>query len=102
MSALPENLFTVVKLRELERRAVEDARIPAATLMQRAGEAAWQQLKVQWPGAAHLLVLCGAGSNAGDGYVLANCALKERIKVTVLTLGAVSYTHLTLPTNREV
>lgn len=66
---------------------MEDARIPAATLMQRAGEAAWQQLKVQWPGAAHLLVLCGAGSNAGDGYVLANRALSEGLKVTVLTLG---------------
>lgn len=87
MSALPENLFTVAQLRELERRAMEDARIPAATLMQRAGEAAWQQLKVQWPGAAHLLVLCGAGSNAGDGYVLANRALSEGLKVTVLTLG---------------
>jgi len=66
---------------------VEDARIPAATLMQRAGEAAWQQLKLQWPGAAHLLVLCGAGSNAGDGYVLATRALLEKLKVTVLTLG---------------
>ncbi|HEY1772847.1 MAG TPA: NAD(P)H-hydrate dehydratase [Gammaproteobacteria bacterium] len=87
MSALPENLFTVPQLRELERRAMEDARIPTATLMQRAGEAAWQALKVQWPGAAHLLVLCGAGSNAGDGYVLANRALKEGLKVTVLTLG---------------
>jgi NAD(P)H-hydrate epimerase len=87
MSALPENLFTVAQLRELERRAIEDARIPAATLMQRAGEAAWQQLKAQWPGAAHLLVLCGAGSNAGDGYVLATRALLEKQRVTVLTLG---------------
>jgi hydroxyethylthiazole kinase-like uncharacterized protein yjeF len=87
MSALPENLFTVAQLRELERRAVEDARIPAATLMQRAGEAAWQQLKLQWPAAQHLLVLCGAGSNAGDGYVLATRALQEKQRVTVLTLG---------------
>jgi len=87
MSALPENLFTIAQMRELERRAVEDARIPAATLMQRAGEAAWQQLRVQWPGAAHLLVLCGAGSNAGDGYVLATRALQEKQRVTVITLG---------------
>ena len=87
MSALPENLFTIAQVRELERRAIEDARIPAAALMQRAGEAAWQQLKAQWPGAIHILVLCGAGSNAGDGYVLANRALSEGLKVTVLTLG---------------
>lgn len=87
MSVLPENLFTAVQVRELERRAIEDARIPAGTLMQRAGEAAWQQLKLQWPGAGHLLILCGTGNNAGDGYVLATRALQERLKVTVLTLG---------------
>src|SRR5690348_5447581 len=87
MSVLPENLFTAVQVRELERRAMEDARIPESTLMQRAGAAAWQQLRLQWPGAAHLLILCGTGNNAGDGYVLATCALQEQVKVTVLTLG---------------
>ena len=87
MSALPENLYTAVQVRELERRAIEDARIPAGTLMQRAGEAAWQQLRLQWPGAEHLLILCGTGNNAGDGYVLAHRALQERQRVTVLTLG---------------
>ena len=92
MSAVPENLFTIAQVRELERRAMEDGRIPAATLMQRAGEAAWQQLKLQWPGAGHLLVLCGSGSNAGDGYVLATRALLEKQRVTVLTLG--DRTHL--------
>ena len=87
MSVLPENLYTAAQLRELERRAVEDAHIPEGTLMQRAGAAAWQQLRLQWPGAEHLLVLCGTGNNAGDGYVLASCALRERLKVTVITLG---------------
>ena len=92
MSVLPENLYTAVQVRELERRAVEDARIPEAALMQRAGETAWQQLKLQWPGAEHVLVLCGAGNNAGDGYVLAHRALQEKRRVTVLTLG--DRTHL--------
>ena len=87
MSVLPENLYTAIQVRELERRAIEDAHIPAATLMQRAGEAAWQQLKLQWPAAEHLLILCGTGNNAGDGYVLAGHALRERLKVTVITLG---------------
>lgn len=87
MSVLPENLYTAAQVRELDRRAIEDAGISAVTLMQRAGEAAWAQLKHQWPGAKHLLVLCGAGSNAGDGYVLAIRALAEQHRVTVLTLG---------------
>lgn len=87
MSALPENLYVASQVRELDRRAIEDAGIPAAVLMQRAGEAAWTQLKHQWPGAQNILVLCGAGSNAGDGYVLALQALKQQHRVTVLTLG---------------
>ena len=87
MSVLPENLYTAVQVRELERRAIEDARIPEDTLMQRAGAAAWQQLRLQWPGAGHLLLLCGTGNNAGGGYVLAARALQEGLRVTVLTLG---------------
>jgi NAD(P)H-hydrate epimerase len=87
MSVLPENLFTAAQVRELDRRAIEDAGIPAATLMQRAGTSAWRQLRNQWPGAQHLLVLCAAGSNAGDGYVLATLALKDQYRVTVFTLG---------------
>src|SRR6185312_5338240 len=87
MSVLPENLYVASQVRELDRRAIEDAGIAAATLMQRAGEAAWTQLKHQWPGAQNILVLCGAGSNAGDGYVLALQALKQQHRVTVLTLG---------------
>ena len=87
MSVLPENLYTVAQVREIERRTVEDARVPVAKLMERAGEASWQQLQLHWPGAERVLVLCGSGSNAGDGYVLAIRALAEGRKVTLLTLG---------------
>ena len=87
MGALPETLYTAAQVRELDYRAVQDAGIPAAELMQRAGKAAWQLLTVQWPGAQRILVLCGAGNNAGDGYVVATLALMAKRRVTVLTLG---------------
>ena len=87
MAVLPENLFTAAQLRELDRRATERAGIPAAELMQRAGDAAWQIAVVQWPDARRILVLCGAGNNAGDGYVLARRAREEGCEVTLLTLG---------------
>ena len=87
MPALPETLYTAAQVRELDRRAIEDAGITAYELMQRAGKAAWQQLLLQWPGAQRILVLCGGGSNAGDGYVLATQALMQKRQVTVLTLG---------------
>lgn len=87
MPALPETLYTAAQVRELDRRAIEDAGIPARELMQRAGKAAWQQLLLHWPEAQRILVLCGGGSNAGDGYVLASYALAEKRQVTMLTLG---------------
>lgn len=87
MAALPEALFTAAQVRELDRAAIERAGIPALELMQRAGHGAWSVLANQWPGAERILVLCGAGNNAGDGYVLAAEARVQGRQVTLLTLG---------------
>lgn len=87
MPALPENLYTASQVRDLDRRAMEQGSMPSRDLMHRAGEAAWRTATLQWPAAARILVLCGAGSNGGDGYVLAELALKDGREVTLLTLG---------------
>lgn len=87
MSVLPENLYTAAQLRELDRRAVERAGIPAGDLMQRAGEAAWRITAVQWPDVKRILVLCGAGNNAGDGYVFARRAREEGREAVLLCVG---------------
>jgi len=54
--------------------------------MEKAGAAAWQSLRAAWPDAGRITVICGAGNNAGDGYILARLALEENCKVRVLTL----------------
>lgn len=87
MPALPEALFTASQVRELDRAAIEGAGIPALELMRRAGLGAWRVLANQWPGVERILVLCGAGNNAGDGYVLAAEARVQGRKVTLQTLG---------------
>lgn len=87
MPALPEELFAAAQVRELDRRAIEQGGIPAKELMQRAGDAAWAVAQSQWPVAARVLVLCGAGNNAGDGYVVAQRALSQGRQVMLLTLG---------------
>ena len=80
-------LYRAAQMRELDRLAIEAAGIPGYTLMQRAAGAAWAALRTRWPQARTLVVLCGAGNNGGDGYVLARLARADGRSVRVLQLG---------------
>jgi ADP-dependent NAD(P)H-hydrate dehydratase / NAD(P)H-hydrate epimerase len=86
MKDLPLRIYRAAQVRELDRLAIEHHEIPGYTLMYRAGEAALSLLRKRWPWARRILVLCGAGNNAGDGYVLARLAQAERLHVTVIAL----------------
>lgn len=80
-------LYRAAQMRELDRLAIEAAGIPGYTLMTRAAEAAWAATRARWPQARRLVVLCGAGNNGGDGYVLARLARADGRDVQVLQLG---------------
>ncbi|WP_277422833.1 NAD(P)H-hydrate epimerase, partial [Pseudomonas viridiflava] len=56
------------------------------TLMQRAGQAAWQCLQERWPRTRRIVVVCGTGNNGGDGYVLARLAHRAGRQVLVVHL----------------
>ena len=84
---LPEALYTAAQVRELDRLAIEERGIPGATLMQRAGEAAFQLLRTRWPRARRIAVLCGPGNNGGDGFVLASLAQAAGMIPVVIGLG---------------
>ena len=51
--------------------------------MTRAGHAALNALRQRWPGAP-IVVLCGAGNNGGDGYVVARIARAQGSGLTSL------------------
>jgi len=74
-------------VRELDRIAIEECAIPAETLMERAGIAAFDALRARWPEARRLSVLCGPGNNGGDGFVLARHAAGAGYRVQVALLG---------------
>ncbi|MCR4301776.1 MAG: NAD(P)H-hydrate dehydratase [Sulfuricaulis sp.] len=90
---LPETLYSAAQVRELDRLAIEACKIPGATLMQRAGEAAFDLLRTRWPRARRIVVVCGPGNNGGDGYVMARLARAAGLAVDVLSLGAVEKTQ---------
>ena len=65
---------------------IQDRHIPAYTLMRRAGEAAWQILRQEWPAVDRTVVFCGVGNNGGDGLVLAEHVVRAGGRVQVLSL----------------
>jgi hydroxyethylthiazole kinase-like uncharacterized protein yjeF len=87
MTTLPLAIHTAAQVRELDRHAIEDLGIPGYALMTSAGEAALTTLRSYWPAAQRVVVLCGPGNNAGDGYVLARLARSRRLDVTVIALS---------------
>ena len=83
---MPIGVYAAVQVRAMDRHAMEVDRIPGYTLMQRAGDAALSALRRAWPGAFQITVVCGAGNNAGDGYVLARLARAAGMQVNVCAL----------------
>ena len=86
MSALPVELYTTEQVRELDRIAIDDWGIPSITLMERAGASAFEVIISRYPAAKNLVVVCGGGNNAGDGYVLARLAKQADLAVRVIAL----------------
>lgn len=64
---------TAAEMRELDRATIEDIGIPGVVLMESAGRQTAEQILAEprIRAAARIGVLCGAGNNGGDGYVVA-------------------------------
>jgi len=73
-------------VRSLDRTATTAFGIPAYDLMGRAAEAVCAAAGARWPEARRWLVLCGAGNNGGDGYVIARLARRAGRDVQVCAL----------------
>ncbi|HSM31033.1 MAG TPA: NAD(P)H-hydrate dehydratase [Woeseiaceae bacterium] len=86
MRSLPVEIYSVATVREIDRTAIEDEGIPGYTLMTRAGAAAVRAARERFPNANRWQVICGAGNNAGDGYVVARLAAQEGLVVSVVAL----------------
>ncbi len=84
---LPSQLYRAEDVRELDRITIETFHTPGLTLMERAGEAAFELLRARWPEANNIAVVCGSGNNGGDGFVVARLALAAGLSVTVTLLA---------------
>ncbi len=88
----PIPLYSAAQARQFDSLAIM-AGLSGGTLMARAGAAAFAALRARWPQARRIVVLCGVGNNAGDGFVLARLARAAGCEVSVLQVGDVSVIH---------
>ena len=83
---MPAEIYSVASVRAIDQVAINDAGISGYVLMTRAAEAALNEAVARFPDAQRWQVICGAGNNGGDGYVLARLAATRGIDVSVLTM----------------
>ncbi len=88
MTDLQQALYRVDAVRRIEAQAMVLPGHDAASLMQRAGAAAFAFLRTRWPRARRIAVVCGGGNNGGDGYVLATLARAAGLAVDLIQIGA--------------
>jgi ADP-dependent NAD(P)H-hydrate dehydratase / NAD(P)H-hydrate epimerase len=81
-SKTPKLLYQALMIRHLEKEAMAHDGVSEAQMMQQAGEDALEALIDHWPQAEKIAVVCGAGNNAGDGFVLACLAHVRGYSVT--------------------
>jgi NAD(P)H-hydrate epimerase len=87
VSVVTNSLLTPAQVREMDRRAIEELGIPGYELMCRAGAATLELACERFPKACNWAVLCGAGNNAGDGYVIARLAQAQDLRVRVIAVS---------------
>ncbi len=83
---LPAEIYAVKSVRQVDQVAVNESGISGYTLMTRAAQAALGVAQAGFPAAKRWQIICGAGNNAGDGYVLARLAAERDIRAAVLTV----------------
>lgn len=82
--AKPEHaLYRCDQIRACEQQALSVYKLDENELMSQAGTEAFFFMQRLYPNLRNIVVFCGAGNNAGDGYVLAKLAHEHGLSVTV-------------------
>lgn len=78
--------LTRAQIREIDRRAIEELGLPGVVLMENAGRSVVELLEQrrQPDRSTPVVIVCGKGNNAGDGFVVARHLENRGFKVEVL------------------
>ena len=80
-------LFTAHQIRLMDQMLIDEYGIPGLTLMSRAADASVDLLRKRYPLARRVIIFCGTGNNAGDGYLVAAKLQDRAIDALVVQVG---------------
>jgi len=87
---LPTALYSVAQVRAFDAHAIATQGVTGFELMHRAGAGAATLLRRRWPAARRVAIVCGAGNNGGDGYVVGTLLHRAGLEVRLQALLPVS------------
>lgn len=87
-----EKSLTREQMRELDRKAIEEYKIPGIILMENAGRNVAEEVikMMDNPQKTKVAILCGKGNNGGDGFVVARHLHNHHIPVDVFLIAKIS------------
>jgi hydroxyethylthiazole kinase-like uncharacterized protein yjeF len=82
-------ILNSAQMREADRRTTDEFGIASIVLMENAGRQVVAAMEATFPdlGGRSVAVLCGRGSNGGDGFVVARTLAQRGIDVSVFLVG---------------
>ncbi|MHC4661261.1 MAG: NAD(P)H-hydrate epimerase [Planctomycetota bacterium] len=82
--------YTAAEMRELDRKAIEDCKIPGLILMENAGSGAAEvaeMMLIENETEGKVVIFCGTGNNGGDGFVIARHLTNWEYEVGTFLVG---------------
>jgi ADP-dependent NAD(P)H-hydrate dehydratase / NAD(P)H-hydrate epimerase len=85
-------VLNAAQMREADARAIQEIGIPSIVLMENAGRQVVAALEAHYSDllSRHVAILCGRGSNGGDGFVVARTLHQRGVDVSVFVLGSIA------------
>ena len=83
------HVVTGTQMQALDRRTIEEGRVPSLVLMERAGAGTARFLQERFGPlrGKTVTIICGKGNNGGDGFVVARLLRQQRASVSTLLLA---------------
>ena len=77
-------LYTTSEAKKIDGLAIKEKSVTSYSLMEKASKFSYKAIKSRWPEIENMIVFCGKGNNAGDGYLLASIAQEYGMKVIIV------------------